>query len=407
MSEDVSDVATSLAAACVLVVADNEANLLLLRSLLERLGISRVHVASDPHEAVARFEQYDPDLVIVDLQMPSLDGYAVLAELRGLVDRDDFRPVLVLTADTKRQAMHRALAAGANDFLLKPVDGAEALLRIRNLLETRQLHVALQERNTDLIRRLNEERAKGREEVEEFDRRRMLVERALATGSLTMVYQPIVDLREAAVVGVEALARFSCEPSQAPDRWFALANDVALGLDMELLAVEAVLRDLDRVKGVFVSINASPALVTSGALDEAFALSSADQLVLELTEHTAIGDYPSLEAALLPLRERGVRLAVDDTGAGFASLKHILGLAPDIIKLDLALTRGIDVDPVRRALAAALIGFANEIGATLVAEGIESAAELQVLRTLGVRWGQGFFLARPAPLNALDLGGIR
>ena len=97
----------------------------------------------------------------------------------------------------------------------------------------------------------------------------------------------------------------------------------------------------------------------------------------------------------------GVRLAIDDTGAGFASLAHILKLAPDLIKLDRELTSGIDRDPVRCAPGAALVSFASRIGAEIIAEGIETASELEVLRGLGIRYGQGFLLCRPTSANSV------
>ena len=120
--------------------------------------------------------------------------------------------------------------------------------------------------------------------------------------------------------------------------------------------------------------------------------------MLELTEHAGIADYNELAEALAPLRESGVRLSVDDAGAGFASLRHILNLRPDIIKLDIGLIRGIDADPARRALASALVGFAAEIGAVIVAEGIETPDELATLCALRVTYGQGYHLARPGGL---------
>jgi EAL domain-containing protein (putative c-di-GMP-specific phosphodiesterase class I) len=120
---------------------------------------------------------------------------------------------------------------------------------------------------------------------------------------------------------------------------------------------------------------------------------------LEITEHEAIDDYATLADALAPLRERGLRVAVDDVGAGYASLRHALQLAPDMVKMDISLTRDIDRDAGRRALATALISFAAETDMTIVAEGIETAGELHALRELGVKYGQGFYLARPAPLD--------
>src|SRR5947209_17209858 len=126
-----------------------------------------------------------------------------------------------------------------------------------------------------------------------------------------------------------------------------------------------------------------------------------DRIVLELTEHTRVQDYEALLGALGGPRSHGVRIAVDDTGAGYAGLQHLLRLRPNVLKLDIALTRSIDTDPARRALATALVGFAAEIGAVLVAEGVESVDELRSLRMLGIPAAQGFRLGRPGPVSAL------
>jgi EAL domain-containing protein (putative c-di-GMP-specific phosphodiesterase class I) len=120
-----------------------------------------------------------------------------------------------------------------------------------------------------------------------------------------------------------------------------------------------------------------------------------------------VRDYEALNAAMQRMRGRGIRLAVDDAGSGFASLRHILQLAPDIIKIDNALTRNVYKDPARRALAAGLISFAAELGATIVAEGIQTRQELETLRELGVRYGQGFYLGRPGPIeDVMSVGDL-
>lgn len=122
-----------------------------------------------------------------------------------------------------------------------------------------------------------------------------------------------------------------------------------------------------------------------------------DRLVVELTEHEQVPDYPQLLAVLTGLRASGLRLAVDDTGAGFASLQHVTHLHPDIVKLDTAFVRDVHRDASRRAVARALTAFAGDIGAALVAEGIETAEELRELLRLGTHLGQGYHLGRPAP----------
>jgi EAL domain-containing protein (putative c-di-GMP-specific phosphodiesterase class I) len=147
-----------------------------------------------------------------------------------------------------------------------------------------------------------------------------------------------------------------------------------------------------------VAVNVSPAAILSGEVAEALKNVPAQRIVLEVTEHAQIADYDALLELLKPLRLRGLRLAVDDAGAGYASLRHILNLQPDLIKLDIGLTRSIDIDPARRALAAALLGFARETNSQIIAEGVETASEFKALRALGIDNAQGYFLARPMPI---------
>lgn len=215
----------------------------------------------------------------------------------------------------------------------------------------------------------------------------------------TMVVQPILQLATGALVGVEALARF---PDGTPDAWFADAAAAGLGVELELAAIRAALSLLDRLPAhAYLSINASPATITNPDLLQLLRQAPTERLVLELTEHTAITDYDALAAPLNRLRWSGVRLAVDDAGSGYASLQHILNISPDIIKLDRALVADIDTDPARASLTSSLITFAQRIGADLVAEGIENAPEHHALQHLGIRYGQGFHLARPMPARSL------
>lgn len=123
-----------------------------------------------------------------------------------------------------------------------------------------------------------------------------------------------------------------------------------------------------------------------------------DRIIVELTEHAPVDDYAPLKESLERLRRSGALIAVDDVGAGFATLRHVLRLAPDIVKLDLSLTHDLESDSTARALATALIAFCKKIGATVVAEGIETPGVLTLLRGLGVRQGQGYYLGRPESL---------
>jgi EAL domain-containing protein (putative c-di-GMP-specific phosphodiesterase class I) len=217
---------------------------------------------------------------------------------------------------------------------------------------------------------------------------------------LRIVVQPIVDLVARIPIGFEALARFDGSPPRAPDWWFAQADVVGLRLELELLAIDRALALLPRIaNGVYLSINGSPSTI----LHEEFAarldsLDRLDRIVLEVTEQAPIEDYAQFEHALRRHRSRGLELAIDDTGAGFASLRHILQLRPDTIKLDRTLIDRIDRDRRTRALAAALTTFALETGTSVTAEGIETESQLSVIRALGVNAGQGYLLGRPGPL---------
>ena len=391
---------TDYAPPTVLIVDDHEANVVLLERILRSSGITDITGTTDPGQALPLFQELAPDLVLLDLHMPGLDGFAVLASLQAAIPDDAFVPILVLTADVTSEAKERALSAGAKDFLTKPFDRTEVLLRIKNLLETRSLHVRLQRHNRALEAQLQEQDKREARLAYERRMRRMRVEQVLAGPGLAMVFQPIVDVRSGALIGVEALARFAAAPQRAPDVWFTEAAEVGLGTELEVAAIRAALVDLDHLpSGAYMSVNASPDTATSPALREVLADVPGERVVLEVTEHARVEDYEALGSALDILRARGVRLAIDDAGAGFASLRHILRLEPDIIKLDITLTRDIDTDPVKRALASSLVIFAPEIGAFITAEGVETGGELEALRDLGIGSAQGYYFAHPGPLQ--------
>ena len=217
-----------------------------------------------------------------------------------------------------------------------------------------------------------------------------------AVRDLQMVYQPALRLDEHRIEFVEALARFRSEPYVAPDKWFAAAAKAGVGTELEILALKCAIEGMSALpSGSTISINLSPSAVATQYLLDHLGSVPLDRVILEITEHDAIECYATMVDALRPLRQNGVRVAVDDVGAGYASFAHILHLRPDYIKLDMSLSRGIDNDPVRRALTSALITFAHQTGTKLVAEGVETASELESLRDLGVNIVQGHIIARP------------
>lgn len=227
-----------------------------------------------------------------------------------------------------------------------------------------------------------------------------LIEQVLSDRSIQTAYQPIVALGGGQLIAVEALARFPDTLAPTPDRWFAQAAALGLGVELELLAVTNAARALPRLPGeIALTINASAATILDPRLPAALNAASPGRIVLELTEHVPVDDYRRLRDRLHQLRRDGLRLAVDDTGAGFANLEHIVHLAPELIKLDRVFARTIDRDPARRAVAQAMLSLAGDIGAEVIAEGIETRAELETIRALGIPYGQGYLLSRPQPLG--------
>lgn len=217
-----------------------------------------------------------------------------------------------------------------------------------------------------------------------------------------MVFQPVVRLGDGAVVAFEALARFATGSFSTPAHAFAAATHAGLGVQLEHLAVERALERLDDVPPqAWLCVNLSAEALLSPQVEATLLAHPDRQIGVEVTEHTPVSDYAALLAVTQRLRSAGLKLLVDDAGAGFASLSHILQLHPDVIKLDIALTRGVDSDPVRMALTRSLVSFANDIDAVLIAEGVETHAEHEKLRELGVRFGQGFYMARPGPLGVV------
>lgn len=384
--------------ASILIVDDTAENLTLLERILTNAGATRLRSFTNPIEAVAACQTERPDLVLLDLHMPQLDALGVMARLHADLPDSAFLPVIVLTADITNDARQRVLAAGAKDFLTKPFDVTEVLLRVRNMLDTVALYRQLEHHNTGLRAELAESTAAQQAEADALAGRQKRIAKLFTTNALTMHYQPIIDITTGVTIGAEALARFTTDPPRPPNEWFAEATAVGKGVDLELLAIELAVNQLPQLPpGTMLSVNASPATVCSEELETLLA-ACAEHVVIELTEHHRVDDYEPLLQSLSALRARGVRLAVDDTGAGYASLQHILRLDADILKLDIALTRGIDTDPVRRSLASALVTFSRDIGAEIIAEGVETDTEMNTLRDLGVTWAQGYHLARPGPL---------
>jgi len=543
--------------ALIYIADDEPANRLLLERILAQGGFTRVSSFPDGQSLLTACDQEVPDLVLVDLRMPGVDGLAVLESLRG-ESAHGYLPVVILTAEPSRDTRKRALSLGAADFLAKPFDFDEVLLRSRNLIETRLLHAALATRIVSLG---DEVEARGRaisdvaseraaiaaslDRVSAYDTPETIAaglcadlaaaiearhvtllifesseravslvahnarssadvgyalplerslelwqrasagawveeivarpergadgERLAASGwrsaiyapvrsggrlvgilsagtaaersperlardlpsvvdyatvcgallgrtlalrrqasdvrnsleavigerAFRAVFQPILEIGTSKLVGHEALTRF--DDGVAPDQRFANATAVGLGLELEFATLQvAIEASRGLPSDTWLSLNVSPTAALAGEPLARLLRQARHPVVLELTEHTAVHDYPALRQAIVDLGP-GIRVAVDDAGAGYASMQHVVEVRPDLVKLDISLVRGIDGDRARQALIAGMRYFAEETHCVMLGEGVETTAELRTLQRLGVVLGQGYLLGRPGP----------
>lgn len=357
-------------------------------------GLTVAAVTASADEAIAAAAMVRPDVALVDVRMPGGGPTAT----RGILEKCPTARVLALSASGSRETVLEMLQAGAAGYLVKGILPAEVISGIRNVAAGQTPISA--EVAGGVIHRL---RAQLVSEDQEHRRRGTLLEqltRAFEGDGLQMAYQPIFDLESHKVVGVEALARFSLEPRRPPNEWFAAAVDLGLSIRLEIEAVKRALARRDQLPpGVFMAVNLSPEALMSKELVAAIPEGFAHQLVIELTEHTPVVDYDALSLSFASLRAAGAGLAIDDAGAGFASLRHILELAPQFIKLDLSLTQKIEHDRAALALAVALTSFAGAIDAKIIAEGVETEGQLAAMRSLGIQLGQGYHLGRPGSME--------
>ncbi len=380
----------------VLLADDDPVVLEALSALIDdEPGLELVAAVGDTGAAVEAALREQPDVALVDVRMPGGGGAEAA---RGIKHSSPETRVLALSAYDDRATVLEMLEAGVVGYLVK---GSS----IDSIMSSIQQAAAGQgslsvEVTSEVIEELVGQLQVRRRANERKGRAKTRIRRALdKDGALKMVFQPICALDGSGPVGVEALARFRGPPERRPERWFDEAGAVGLRRQLELAAIKAAVAELEQLpEELYLAVNASPETLRSAALRKLLSRTHGERVVIEVTEHAPIHDYKGVNGALSRIRELGVRLAIDDAGAGFASLRHILRLAPEIIKLDRTLIDRIESDRSRQALAAGLISFAEKIDATIIAEGIERRAEVAALVDLGVSYGQGFIFAKPAPL---------
>ena len=380
----------------VLVADDDDAvRRTLARIISSKTDMVLAGVATDAEEAIRIGSSVHPDVALVDVSMPCGGGVRVTEVLRL---QSPGTRVLALSGSAERSEVMEMLAAGATGYLVKGGDfdlisAVRAASRGQGVLTT---DVA-----ADVIGELSERLLRQKDE----DRRRQVgiarIREALQ-GGLHMVFQPVFDLATNHVAGYEALARFTSESRRTPDRWFAEAWELDLGFDLEIAAANTAIDGIQNSGAPgFLAVNLSPQAIMDARFEAWLDRHpNLGHVVIEITEHAVVDDYDALNQALRHARRRGVRIAVDDAGAGYSSLRHVLILRPDFIKLDGSLVTGIDRDAAKRAVAVGMISSAYELGTDVIAEAIEEESDLACVVRLGARLGQGYHLGMPGSLPA-------
>ena len=378
----------------VLIADDHELSAAVTTAALGmRDGFELVGLALCASQAREFAEATHPDVALVDVQLPGGGDAAV----RAIREVSPGTRVLAHSTQDDHATVTEMLLAGAGGYVLREAPAPQLVSALRSAAagETNFNGAVGGGALNDLMGQVH---AASRAHEARISKRAR-IRRVMDGDELEIAFQPIVALDSREVVGYEALSRFAGEPERGPDAWFAEAHEVGLGSDLELFAIQlACERSHALPDGVFMAVNVSPVTAERPDLLALLAGCSVDHVVLEVTEHARVEDYPRFRVAIARVRELGASLAVDDAGAGFASLRHILELDAELIKLDGSLTRSLEADPRRRSLAAALIEFGRESGASVLAEHIESELQLNELHRLGVKYGQGYHLGRPAPL---------
>ena len=367
----------------VLLVDDEPVITRSLGRILTAAGYE-VLTAHDGDEALARLGEAPFDAVVSDIRMPGLDG---LALLRDLQERELEIPVILLTGSPTVRTAMEAVEHGAFRYLTKPVTAAELVGVVARAVQWRHLMQVRRE----IARELQGPPPADRAELTgRFDS-------ALAT--LWMAMQPIVSWKSRAVFAYEALAR-SDEPTlRRPLDLFDAAERLGRTAELGRAIRKRIARTLEAAPpALLMFMNVHPVDLEDGDLlaDGGVLTPFARQVVLEITERVSLTRVARLADRIARLRELGYRIAIDDLGARYAGLDSFAQLEPDVVKVDMSLVRSMDGSPTKQKFFRSVSALCADMGARLIAEGIETPAERDCASSLGGDLFQGYLFAKPA-----------
>lgn len=370
----------------VLLVDDEPRALAMLALTLKgQHDIEVIGVASDVSEAAEIARTSQPDVAVVDVRMPRGGGPQAA---RGILALSSTTRILAYSALDERRAVLSMLEAGAVGYLVKGGPEEEVAGAIRKAMRgERPLSGDVAGEVMDALTERVRLEADDRDTRGQLERQ---VRRFLSGRDMRMAWQPIVRLHTNEVVGAEALPQFRNAGRRTPEAWFREAWRLGFGAELEIAVLEAAAARLEQLpKQLFIAVNLSPGCLVTPDFLGAVKHLPWERVIVEVTERSSVDDYGQLRTAVRELRRRGGRLAVDDAGAAFASLRHVAEIEPDLVKIDERVAQNIHMDPRMYALATALISFARELGAEIVAEGIEHRGQLDAVKAIGVEFGQG------------------
>jgi EAL domain-containing protein (putative c-di-GMP-specific phosphodiesterase class I) len=378
----------------VLVLDDEPSLLEVFADLLDQAGY-QVATATTPAKALAQLEDQTFDVVVSDIMMPGMSGVALLKEVRR---RDPDLPVLLATGNPSLETAIQAVEAGAVQYLLKPLSADALIGAVERAARLRRMALLRRE----ALSYLTSHPLAG----PELATLNSMLDRVLA--SLWIAYQPIVR-PDGSVFGHEALLRCDDRALPGPAAVFEAAERAGRVVEVGRAvrrAVATALEDGRLPSSVFVNIH-SLDLTDHKLISPDGPLSRwAANVVIEVTERASLDTVPDARSRIRTLREMGFRIAVDDLGAGYAGLSSFAALEPEVVKLDIALVRGVDSEPVKQKLIASIASLCRDLGILVVAEGVETPAEREMLVRLECDLLQGYLIGRPErePATAPALG---
>jgi len=366
----------------VVVVDDEPPTLRALQRSLDGAFDVAAFCAAEP--AMERVRRGGVSAVLSDISMPGMSGIELLSAVRA---HDPDLPVMLITGTPSLESATRAIEHGVFRYLPKPFDADQLVSLVR---DASRLHGLAQLKRSAL------ELGGAPSVFESVGADRGF---QLALDQLWLAFQPIISIRGRGVYGYEALMRSSAPSFRSPSDLLEAAERLnalnRLGRAVRRQAA-AGLRDAASDALLFVNLHPQDLFDPELTAANSPLVAIAHRVVLEITERASLDDASNLKPRMAALRALGFRVAVDDLGAGYAGLSSFVSLEPDIVKLDMSLTRGIDQSPVKKKLVGSLSAMCREMGIAVVVEGVETMGELDALLALKCDLFQGFLFARPA-----------